>query len=125
CPARSPAKAGPSDSKRTTLRGYGPPVAIRVVFALARFSVMTLRRARWAARAEPLMARGSLSGIPGLLCVSVDGGLQRPELAVQELEDGGVVERVARHARHLVVDVDVVAVGAGHRVGTLDEAEIQ
>src|SRR4051812_32016030 len=98
---------------------------MRVVFEFARFSVMTLRGARWAARAEALMERGSLSGMPRLLCVSVDGGLQRPELTVQELEDGGVVERVARHARHLVVDVDGVAVRAGHRVRALDEAQVQ
>src|SRR6185436_10644782 len=96
---------------------------IRVVLALARISVMTLRRARCAARAEALMASGSLSGISGLLGVSVDGRLQRPELAVQELEDGGVVERVLRHARHLVIDVDAVAVGTGHRVGALDEPD--
>src|SRR5512132_432975 len=125
CPARRPAKALPSDSKRTTLRWYGPPPAIRVVLALARFSVMTFRRARCAARAEALMASGSLSGMPALLGVAVDGRLQGPELAVQELEHGRVVHRVLRHARHLPIDVDAVAVGARHGIGTLDEAEVE
>src|SRR4051794_17885023 len=72
----------PTDSSTTSLRRYGPPDAVRVVCALARFSAVTSIRRRSAVSAE---AETSNASNRPMSAAHADRGLQDGDARLGDL----------------------------------------
>jgi hypothetical protein len=93
-----------------SLRLYGSPVSVRVVFTLAMLLEMRFILSRWALNPVELMARLSRKFI--LLGSSCDDVFQPPELRCDKLRGRFVKQAVFRQRCHFTVDVDTVSIPA-------------
>src|SRR5438270_8151456 len=101
---------------RTILRWYGLPVGVTALSVFARFSVTTSMRARCAVMPEALICKARKRSTAGLLHASGDRLLHRGEARGEELDERVVEACVLGEARHLSVQVHVVAVVARRAV---------
>src|SRR4051812_8479868 len=101
---RLPAKPPPCSTswRPPSLRRWGPPLAVRVVWALARFSAVTSMRMRSAVSAEAEMSNAS--NMP--MSLHPERRAQDVDARVRDLDSGLVLEAVGGELRRLGVDVD-------------------